>query len=159
LQVRALHAITFVQAAEENLTQAWERLNGYFQQGLDLGFAKELIVQTFYLVLNKKSMVQLDATSGGCFSKLSVEQGMKIMQSIMDAEALYMAWADYDEETEQKSTPMKAEALVQATPNPTIQPFPPTSQNMSMKKEHREVKEAQKSADRSTPADAQAIPS
>lgn len=79
LQVRALHAITFVQAAEENLTQAWERFNGYFQQGLDLGFAKELIVQTFYLVLNKKSMVQLDATSGGCFSKLSVEQGMKIM--------------------------------------------------------------------------------
>jgi hypothetical protein len=77
--VRALHAITFVQAAKENLTQAWERFNGYFQQGLDLGFAKELIVQTFYLVLNKKSMVQLDATSGGCFSKLSVEQGMKIM--------------------------------------------------------------------------------
>ena len=75
--------LNFRQLEEESLGALWEHINSLITTGPNLAISDPMLLQHFYMGLNKDSMESLDAASRGAFLHLSASKARTILDKII----------------------------------------------------------------------------
>jgi hypothetical protein len=73
---------TFQQLTDEIIAKAWERLHDYISACPHHGMEEWFIIQSFYHVLIHTAREHIDATAGGSFFALSIEEAHKLIEKM-----------------------------------------------------------------------------
>jgi hypothetical protein len=72
----------FQQLTDETITEAWERLQDYISACPHHGMEEWFIIQSFYHGLICSAQEHIDATAGGSFFTLSIEEAHKLVEKM-----------------------------------------------------------------------------
>jgi hypothetical protein len=72
----------FEQLTDETITEAWECLQDYISACLHHGMGECFIIQSFYHGFIHSSQEHIDATTGGSFFTLSIEEAHKLAEKM-----------------------------------------------------------------------------
>jgi hypothetical protein len=72
----------FQQLTDETITKAWKHLQDYISTCPHHGMEEWLIIQSFYHGLIRSAWEHIDASTGGSFFALSVEEAHKLVQKM-----------------------------------------------------------------------------
>jgi hypothetical protein len=72
----------FQQLMDETITEAWERLQDYIAAWPHHGMEEWFIIQSIYHGLIHSAQENIDATVGGCFFVLSIEEAHKLVEKM-----------------------------------------------------------------------------
>jgi len=76
--------LTFQQNDKELIGVAWARFTLLVQSGPDLSLPEHLLLQHFYAGLDKEFVHHLNLTSRGSFAHLTLSEGRKVLNKILD---------------------------------------------------------------------------
>ena len=76
--------LTFKQEEQESLGMAWDRFNAHINTGPNLAIQDPILLQHFYMGLDRKTSKRLDMASGGSFLHVSANSGRSILTKILD---------------------------------------------------------------------------
>jgi hypothetical protein len=79
-----LEVLSFRQKNKESLGMAWERFNTLLKIGPDLAILNPILLQHFYMGLNRKTLKLLSTTLGGSFLHVSTNKGRSIFTKILE---------------------------------------------------------------------------
>ena len=84
--VVSLHSevLSFKQEEKESLDMTWECINAFINTGPDLAIQDPILLQHFYMGLDRKTSKRLDTTSEGSFLHVSANSGRSILTKILD---------------------------------------------------------------------------
>jgi hypothetical protein len=71
--------LNFCQEEKESLGAAWDRFTTLTKSGPDLSIPNHVLLQHFWLGLNKESALMLDTSVGGSFTHKTVEEGEALL--------------------------------------------------------------------------------
>jgi hypothetical protein len=82
----ALHReiLNFEQKEKETLGAAWARFMSLTNSGPTLSLPKNVLLEYFYLGLNKEAALHLDTVSGGSFSDKTINERKAILEKILE---------------------------------------------------------------------------
>jgi hypothetical protein len=66
------------------LGKAWERFNTLVDSDLNLTLAEPILLQHFFVGLNKKTIKHLNSSAGGLFMHITAEYAKDILMKIVD---------------------------------------------------------------------------
>jgi hypothetical protein len=72
----------FQQLLDETIAKAWERLQDYISACPHHGMEEWFIIQSFYHGLIHSTQEHIDATAGGSFFALSIEEAHKLVEKM-----------------------------------------------------------------------------
>jgi len=76
--------LTFRQNNKESIGVAWARFALLVKSGPDLSLPEHLLLQYFYVGLDKESAHQLDLTSGASFAHLTPAESREVLDKILE---------------------------------------------------------------------------
>jgi hypothetical protein len=76
--------LTFKQQKNEPLGKAWERFNTLVDSGPNLALPEPILLQHFFVALNKKTIKHLNSYAGGSFMHITTDQAKDILIKIVD---------------------------------------------------------------------------
>jgi len=79
-----LEVLSFRQNKKESLDMAWECFNTLIKTGPNLAIQDPILLQHFYMGLNKKTSKHLNMASGGSFLHVSANMGRSILTKILE---------------------------------------------------------------------------
>jgi hypothetical protein len=74
--------LTFKQGEYEGIDEAWDHFNSLLEQGMNLGFACDLMVHTFYFSLTPNSSRFVSMCAGGDIIDKTISEATQILQRI-----------------------------------------------------------------------------
>ena len=74
----------FQQSEKESIGAAWSRFSLLTQSGPDLSIPEPMLLEHFFVGLDKESALHLDATAGGSFLEKTTIEGREILDRILD---------------------------------------------------------------------------
>jgi hypothetical protein len=77
----------FQQLMDEIITEAWECLQGYIAACPHHGMEEWFIIQSFYHGLIRSAREHIDATVGGSFFTLSIEEAHKLVEKMASSQS------------------------------------------------------------------------
>jgi len=85
-RIAALHQeiLNFHQEERESLGVAWDRFTTLTKSGPDLSIPNHVLLQNFWLGLNKESALMLDTSAGGSFTHKTTEEGEALLDRILE---------------------------------------------------------------------------
>ena len=84
--------INFVQGEEEGIDQAWDRFNGFIEQGPKLGFSGDVLLHTFYFSLTPECMQFVQMCAGGDLMEKTLMEAAQLLQKISKGAAMRRDW-------------------------------------------------------------------
>jgi hypothetical protein len=112
-----LEVLNFKQHEDEPLGTSWDRFNDLIITGPDLAIPDLILLQHFYLGLDKDSRESLSAASGGSFLSLPVSEARSILEKISETTPCTSMHSELLEE-EKESTPEPKEDVLIAKSQP-----------------------------------------
>jgi len=109
--------LSFKQKEQESLGTAWAHFNDLITTGRDLAIQDPILLQYFYMGLNKASKNFLDVASRGAFLHLSASKARTILHKII-GHIPYTSIHDELPEEEKKSSPEQEEEVLIAKSQP-----------------------------------------
>ena len=79
-----LEVLSFKQKKKESLGMAWECFNTLINTGPNLTIQDPILLQHFYMGLNRKTSRRLNTASGGSFLHVSANTGRSILTKILE---------------------------------------------------------------------------
>jgi hypothetical protein len=79
-----LEILSFKQQKKESLGKAWECFNTILDSGPNLALPDPILLQHFFMGLNRKTTKHLNTTTRGSFMHITTEQGRNILMKILD---------------------------------------------------------------------------
>ena len=79
-----LEVLSFRQKKKESLGMAWEHFNTLIKTGPNFDTQDPILLQHFYMGLNRKTSKHLNTTSGGSFLHVSTNTGTSILTKILE---------------------------------------------------------------------------
>jgi hypothetical protein len=79
-----LEILSFEQQKNESLGKAWERFDSIVNSGPSLSLPEPLLLQHFFLGLNRKTKKYLNLTTGGVFMHITAERVKTILMNILN---------------------------------------------------------------------------
>ena len=79
-----LEVISFKQKEKESLGTSWERFKNLINTGPDFAIQDPILIQHFYMGLNKETLKFLDIASGGLFLHVNANLGRSILDKILE---------------------------------------------------------------------------
>jgi hypothetical protein len=76
--------LSFKQEETESLGMTWDRFNVIINTGPDLAIQDPILLQHFYMGLDRKTSKRLDTALGGSFLHVSTNSGRSILTKILD---------------------------------------------------------------------------
>ena len=76
--------LSFKQEEKESLGMAWECFNALINTGPNLAIQDPILLQHFYMGLDRKTSKHLDAALGGSFLHVSANSGRSILEKILE---------------------------------------------------------------------------
>ena len=76
--------LSFKQKKKESLGTAWEHFNTLINTGPDLAIQDPILLQHFYMGLDRKTSKLFNTTSGGSFLHVSANTGRSILTKILE---------------------------------------------------------------------------
>jgi hypothetical protein len=76
--------LSFKQKEKESLGMAWERFNALINTGLDLAIQDPILLQHFYMGLNRETSKYLDTASGGSHLHVFTNSGRSFLTKILE---------------------------------------------------------------------------
>jgi hypothetical protein len=76
--------ICFEQQKKESLGEAWECFDAIVNSGPSLAFPEPMLLQYFFIGLNRKTKKYLNLASGGAFMHITVERAKTILMNILN---------------------------------------------------------------------------
>jgi hypothetical protein len=89
-----LEILSFKQKKKESLGMAWEHFNTLINTGPDLAIQVPILLQRFYMGINRETSKLLNTASGGSFLHVFASSGRSILMKILE---------DIPKEVEEKS--------------------------------------------------------
>ena len=85
-RVVSLHSkvLSFTQKEKESLGMAWGRFNALINTSPDLAIQDPILLQHFYMGVNRKTLKLLNVASGGSFLHVSANLGRSILTKIFE---------------------------------------------------------------------------
>jgi hypothetical protein len=74
--------LTFKQGEDEGTDEAWDRFNELIEQGPNLGFSGDLMLQTFYFSLTPNSSCFVSVCVGSDIMDKTISEAAQILQRI-----------------------------------------------------------------------------
>ena len=104
--------LNFIQLEEESLVTSWERINDLITTGLDLAISDPMLLQYFYMGLNKDSMNFLDMASRRAFLYLSTTEARTILNKILGSTPYTGIHDELPKEEDESSSKQEEEVLI-----------------------------------------------
>jgi len=79
-----MEILTFRQNGKESISVSWARFTLLVKSGPELSLPEHLLLQHFYVGLDKESTHHLDLTSGGSFAHLTPSESREVLDKILD---------------------------------------------------------------------------
>jgi hypothetical protein len=79
-----IEIICFEQQKKESLGEAWECFDAIVNSGPSLTFPEPMLLQYFFIGLNRKTRKYLNLASGGAFMHITVERAKTILMNILN---------------------------------------------------------------------------
>ena len=76
--------LSFKEKEKESLSMAWELFNTLINPGSDLAIQDPILLQHFYMGLDRKTSKRLNTASGGSFLHVSANLGRNILTKILE---------------------------------------------------------------------------
>jgi hypothetical protein len=76
--------LNFQQKDNETIGAAWDRFSILTRSGPDLSIPNHVLLQHFWLGLNKESALQLDTAAGGYFTHKTTAEGEELLDRILE---------------------------------------------------------------------------
>jgi transcriptional regulator of NAD metabolism len=76
--------LSFKQQKKESLGKAWEHFNTILDSSPNLALPDPILLQQFFMGLNRKTTKHLNTAVGGSFMHIVAEQGRNILMKILD---------------------------------------------------------------------------
>jgi hypothetical protein len=80
-----LEVLYFKQKEKVSLVTSWERFNALINTGSDLAIQDPILLQHFYMGLNRIILKYLDTASGGSFLHVSTNSGRSILTKVLES--------------------------------------------------------------------------
>jgi hypothetical protein len=90
--------LNFEQKEKETLGVAWARFMSLTNSGLTLSLPKNVLLEHFYLRLNKEVALHLDTASGSSFSHENINEGKVILEKILESTPYTSIFDEFPEE-------------------------------------------------------------
>jgi hypothetical protein len=78
-----LEILSFEQQKNESLGKAWEHFDSIINSGPSLALPEHMLLQHFFLGLNRKTKKYLNLTAGGAFMHITAERAKTILMNIL----------------------------------------------------------------------------
>jgi hypothetical protein len=80
-----LEVLSFKQKEKESLVTSWECFNALINTGPDHAIQDPILLQHFYMGLDRQILKYLDTASGGLFLHVSANSGRSILTKVLES--------------------------------------------------------------------------